>query len=443
MASAVEKPRLGLVAIGNLSFGFFGIQIAFALQQANVSRIFQTLGASNYVLPILWAAGPVTGLLVQPVVGYLSDRTWGRWGRRRPYFVAGAIASTIALVILPNAPYLWLAVPAFWLLDVALNVTMEPFRAFVGDMLPEQQRTVGYAVQTIFIGCGAVIASAAPSLLANSFAIPGSAPAGVVPESVRLAFYIGAAALLAAVLWTVASTREYSPAQLAAFAAGAGSATPAGKVEPGPGPNAIREVFGDLWSMPPVMRRLALIQFFSWSGFFILFIYATPVVAQHHFGGAEPGSAAYNAAGDWVGKLLAAYNAVATLYAFVLPRLAARFGRERAHAANLIAGALGFAGFCLTREPKVLLVAMLGIGIAWASILTMPYAVLCGAIPYRKFGIYMGLFNFFIVLPQLVVSGLMGTVVRLAFPGDPAGVMAIGGGLLAIAAVLSWRRVPA
>ncbi len=433
------KPRLGLVAIGNLSFGFFGIQIAFALQTANVSRIFQTLGASIDALPILWIAGPMTGLLVQPIIGYLSDRTWGRFGRRRPYFLGGALLSATALVLLPNASFLWLAVVAFWLLDISLNVSMEPFRAFVGDMLPEEQRTTGYAVQTIFIGVGALAASAAPWLFRNVLGVAGDAPAGIVPENVRLAFYVGAAALFAAVLWTVLSTREYSPQELARFA---GGAAPAPDVA-GERVHPLRELLGDLLAMPAVMRRLAVIQFFSWCGFFVLWIYGTPVVAFHHFGGAAPGTAAYNAAGDYVGNLFAAYNGVAAVYAFLLAPLAARFGRERLHAVNLIAGAAGFASFLLTRNPALLYLSMVGVGMAWASVLTMPYALLCGALPYRKLGVYMGIFNFFIVLPQLVVAGVMGAVVRSAFPLDPAGVMALAGTSLLVAASLGWRRIRA
>jgi maltose/moltooligosaccharide transporter len=439
ISTPAAKPRLGLAAIGNLSFGFFGIQIAFALQTANVSRIFQTLGAAIDQLPILWVAGPLTGLLVQPIIGYLSDRTWGRFGRRRPYFLAGAILSTTALVLLPNAPYLWLAVAAFWLLDISLNVSMEPFRAFVGDMLPEEQRTTGYAVQTIFIGCGALAASAAPWVFANLLGIRGDAPAGIVPDAVRVAFYIGAAALFVAVLWTVLSTREYSPEQLARFAAAAGL-PPAAEA---PAVHPLRELWGDLVGMPQVMRRLAVIQFFSWCAFFVLWIYGTPVVAYHQYGGALAGTAAYNAAGDWVGVMFAVYNGVAAGYAFLLPPLAARFGRERVHAANLAAGAAGFLGFVMTRNPQLLVLAMVGIGMAWASVLTMPYALLCGAIPYRKLGVYMGIFNFFIVLPQLVVAGVMGFVVHLAFPGDPAGVMTIAAGSFLIAAALSWRRIGA
>ena len=446
------KPRLGLSAISNLSFGFFGIQTAFALQNTNVSRIFQIFGASMDSLPILWIAGPVTGLLVQPVVGYLSDRTWGRLGRRRPYFLTGAILSSIALVLLPNSGVLWIAVPTFWLLDLALNVTMEPFRAFVGDMLPDEQRTTGYAVQTIFIGVGATVASAASPLLTQVFGISSVAPPGQLPDAVRLAFYIGAAALLSAVLWTIVSTREYSPAQLQAF--DAATRAPSGRTTPvdgshaprsggwlGVAVSAVQELLGDLVAMPAAMRRLAAIQFFSWCSFFILWIYSSPVVAFHHFGGAAPGSAAFNRAGDHVGLLFSLYNLVATGYAFLLPLLARRFGRERLHAMNLLAGAAGFAGFVLTRDPNVLFASMVGIGIAWASVLTMPYALLCGAIPYRKLGTYMGIFNFFIVLPQIVVALVMGRIVHLAFPVDPVGVMAIASTSFTIAALCSWRPI--
>jgi len=436
------KPRLGLLAIGNLSFGFFGIQIAFALQAANVSRIFQTLGASIDGLPILWIAGPVTGLIVQPVIGYLSDRTWSRFGRRRPYFLGGAIVGTLALFALPNSGLLWLAVPIFWVLDIALNVSMEPFRAFVGDMLPEEQRTTGYAVQTIFIGAGALLASAAPYLFTHVFGVRGTAAPGVVPATVQLSFYIGAAVFLAAVAWTVWSTGEYSPQQLAAFERGrdpnAAEAAPATRRLPR---GAVRELLSDVASMPQAMRRLAAIQFFSWCAFFILWIYATPVIAYHHFADARPGTAAYNVAGDWIGILFAVYNGTAALYAFALPSLARRLGKGRLHALNLAAGALGFAGFLMTRDSGLLLIPMVGIGIAWASVLAMPYALLCGAIPYQKLGTYMGIFNFFIVLPQIVVSLAMGWIVHLAFPADPAGVMAIAAVSFLIAASLAWGQV--
>jgi maltose/moltooligosaccharide transporter len=433
VAAAARKPLLPLGAIANLSFGFLGIQIAFGLQTANISRIFQILGAPIDSLPILWIAGPVTGLLVQPIIGYLSDRTWGRLGRRRPYFLLGAILSTIALVLLPNSPVLWLAVPAFWLLDLSLNVTMEPFRAFVGDMLPDEQRTRGYAIQTIFIGIGASISSAAPWLLAHFAGLSDTAPAGQLPLTVRLSFYIGAAAMLLAVLYTIATTREYSPAQLAAFEGVPEPTAPARRSSP------VRELLGDLIGMPKPMRRLALVQFCSWFAFFLLWIYGTPSVAWHHFGATVAGSAAYNAAADHVGVLFAIYNIVATVHAFLLPSLEKHLGRERLHAVNLIAGAVGFLLFVVSPNPAVLYLAMVGIGMAWASVLAMPYAMLCSAIPYQKLGTYMGIFNFFIVLPQIFVSVVMGPVVHQLFPADPVGVMMIAALAFVGAAALAWK----
>lgn len=436
-----RKPSLAPLAIANLSFGFFGIQIAFALQTANVSRIFQTLGASIDQLPILWIAGPVTGLLVQPIVGWFSDRTWTRFGRRRPYFIGGAIASAAALLLLPNSPELWIAVAALWLLDVAVNVTMEPFRAFVGDMLPPEQRTAGYAVQTIFIGTGALLASAAPWLLTNVFGVSGDAPPGVVPDAVRLAFYLGAGALFCAVAWTVITTREYSPQRLAEFAAAEGDeGAPLPSAQHGPAHGFLRGIVADVLGMPAAMRRLALVQFCSWSGLFVLWVYSTPVVASRYFD-AAPNTTAYNEAADWVGVLFAVYNAVAAVYAFLLPRLVARFGGERVHAANLAVGAAALASYCVFDDPHALLVTMVGIGIAWASILTMPYALLCETIHYSKFGTYMGVFNFFIVLPQLFVAAAAGPLVRAAFTPDPSGIMAVAGGVMLLGAVLATRKV--
>jgi maltose/moltooligosaccharide transporter len=440
-AGAARKPLLPLASIANLSFGFLGIQIAFGLQNANVSRIFQILGASIDSLPILWIAGPVTGLLVQPVVGYLSDRTWGRLGRRRPYFLLGAILSTIALILLPNASILWFAVPSFWLLDLALNVTMEPFRAFVGDMLPDEQRTSGYAIQTIFIGVGASLSSAAPWVLSHVFGLSDSAAEGQLPLTVRLSFYIGAAALLLAVLYTIATTKEYSPTELARFE-GVSHSAPAPRMG---SPiqrflAAAVELLRDLIDMPKPMRRLALVQFCSWFAFFLLWIYGTPAVAWHYYGATTPGLA-YNEAANHVGMLFATYNIVATAHAFLLPSLANRFGRERLHALNLIAGAIGFALFVVSRNPLVLYAAMVGIGMAWASVLAMPYALLCGAIPYQKLGTYMGIFNFFIVLPQIVVALGMGALVHQLFPGDPIGVMGIAAVAFLGAAAFGWKRL--
>jgi maltose/moltooligosaccharide transporter len=422
---AARRPTLGFWQLWNLSFGFFGIQIGFALQGANVSRIFQTLGASIDALPILWIAAPVTGLLLQPVIGHMSDRTWGRLGRRRPYFLAGATLSSLALLLFPSASSLWIAAGLLWLLDASINVTMEPFRAFVGDMVDDSQRTRGYALQTAFIGSGAVLASLAPAFLTR-LGVANTAGPGEIPPSVAWAFYLGAVALFAAVLWTVLRTREYSREELTRY--GVAPAT-------GEGGGMLAQLLGALAAMPAAMRRLALVQFLSWLGFFIFWIYATPIITQYQFGAADPASQAYNDGANWVGVLFAVYNGVAALYSFVMPALAERIGAARLHAVNLVAGAAGLISIAVIRDPMLLTLSMLGIGMAWGSILTIPYSLLSVSLPQAKLGTYMGLFNMFIVLPQLVVSTVMGTLARSLYPDAPAGSFVVAAGCFAAAAV--------
>jgi maltose/moltooligosaccharide transporter len=486
----IERPRQSFWGLWNLSFGFFGIQIGFALQNANVSRIFQSLGTSIDDLALLWIAGPVTGLLVQPIVGYFSDRTWGPLGRRRPYFLAGAILASLALVGMPNSQALWFAAGMLWILDASLNIAMEPFRAFVGDMVAERQRTAGYAFQTVFIGAGAVAASLAPTVLTQVFGVSNVAPPGEVPPSVRLAFYIGAGALLVAVLWTVFTTREYTPDQMLAFeGANAQSAAPEPLAAPlngfwwatagaivilvvaqfgldkpvyilggalllygglqeftrrcaiaGKPASPITQIVSDLTRMPGAMKRLALVQFFTWIALFILWIYTTPVVTQYMYGSTDTTSRAFNDGADWVGVLFGIYNGVAALYAFALPAIAARLGRSNTHILGLLAGATGFALFLVIRDPMWLIASMVLIGIAWASILTMPYAILSSVLPQSKLGVYMGLFNIFIVLPQLLVSAVMGNVMKLGFPGEPIWLMGIASAML-VAAAFAMRTV--
>ncbi len=489
-AGRQERPHKSFWSLWNISFGFFGIQIGFALQNANVSRIFQSLGTSIDDLAFLWIAGPVTGLLVQPVIGYFSDRTWGPLGRRRPYFLAGAVLATLALIGMPNSPSLWFAAGMLWILDASLNISMEPFRAFVGDMVSERQRTAGYAFQTVFIGAGAVVASLAPILLTQLFGVSNVAVDGTIPPSVKLAFYLGAGALLAAVLWTIVTTREYSPAQMQAFEGtgaqldhdeplaapadsfwwaaagaivillvaqlgldkpvyvlggalllfGAAQAFTRRRALAGKPAGVLTRLVSDLVSMPPTMKRLALVQFFTWIALFIMWIYTTPIVTQYMFGATDPASRAYNDGADWVGVLFAVYNGVAALYAFALPAIAQRIGRANTHVAGLLAGALGYALFLIVRDPQWLVLPMVLVGIAWASILTMPYAILSSALPQAKLGVFMGLFNIFIVLPQLLVSAVMGNVMQLAFPGEPIWLMAIASGVL-VAAALAMRGV--
>jgi maltose/moltooligosaccharide transporter len=482
----VEKPRQSWRGLWNISFGFFGIQIAFGLQNANVSRIFQSLGSDVGGLALLWIAGPVTGLLVQPIIGHFSDRTWGRFGRRRPYFLAGATLAALALVGMPNASVLLAAALLLWMLDASINISMEPFRAFVGDMVAPSQRTTGYAFQTAFIGAGAVLGSLAPFAMAK-LGVSNVATAGGIPDSVRYAFYLGAVAIFAAVLWTVLAVREYSPDQMRGFgdkdafdhdeqpaafdgglwwllggiaviglvrwlalerdlyvlggalAAFGVLALIAAAMARNGGRNALVQIMSDMARMPDQMKRLALVQFFSWVALFIMWIYTTPVVAQYVFHSTETTAKAYNDGADWVGVLFSVYNGVAALAAFVLPVLAKRIGAQKTHMLCLAIGAASFASLLVIRDSAMLLLPMIGIGFTWASILTMPYVILAGVLPQHKLGIYMGIFNFFIVLPQLLVATVMGAIIRAFFPTEPVWTMACGAIVLVLAAVAMLR----
>lgn len=489
-----SKPQLSFWQIWNMCFGFLGIQFGFALQNTNVSRIFQTLGASIDDIPILWIAAPVTGLLVQPVIGYLSDKTWNRLGRRRPYFLIGAVCSTLAIFIMPNSPALWVAAGMLWIMDASINISMEPFRAFVGDMLPDEQRTAGFAMQSFFIGTGAVVASALPWMMTNWLDISNTAPGGEIPDSVRYSFYCGGSVLLLAVLWTVIKTEEYSPAELQAFndAAKSSSTPAAAQIEKsrsatqyrrdgalwfiagvvftgvianqqldeqlyilsvgaclfglmqwvsgqlkqsGRTNNGFYEVIDDMFHMPKAMRQLAVVQFFSWFALFSLWIYATSAVTSYHYGATDTGSALYNNGADWVGVLFAAYNGFAALAAFAIPALARVTSRKTAHMINLCCGALGFISFIFVKDPNLLLLSMVGVGIAWASILSIPYAILSSALPVDKMGVYMGIFNFFIVIPQILAASVLGLLVRSLFDGQTIYALVLGGVCLMLAAV--------
>jgi maltose/moltooligosaccharide transporter len=490
----LEKPRQGWAGLWNISFGFFGIQIGFALQNANMSRIFQSLGSSLDDLPALWVAAPLTGLLVQPIIGHMSDRTWlGRLGRRRPYFLAGAILAAFALLVMPEANVLIFAAVMLWVLDASLNISMEPFRAFVGDMLRKDQHAAGYAVQTAFIGAGAVIGSIFPWML-EYLGVSNEAPAGQLPDTVRFAFWFGGLALFASVLWTVLSTKEYSPDEMAAFdgpadhggdhtmrllaarsfgssavwigaglavvvavarlglekevyllggllaAYGIASIVAILLARQGSTANMLSHIVGDFSGMPDIMKRLALVQFFSWSALFIMWINTTPVVAQVFFGASGPGTPEFQKGASWVDVLFATYNGVAAIAALtLLPFLAGRIGRVRTHIVALLCGSAGYASFFVLEDPKMLILSEIGIGIAWASILAMPYAILASALPQRKLGIYMGLFNVFVVVPQLLVATVMGSIMKAYFPGDPIWTMAFAAGVMALAALAMTR----
>jgi MFS family permease len=567
-----QKPRLSFWQIWNMSFGFLGIQFGFALQNANVSRIFETLGAKVEDIPILWIAAPVTGLIIQPIIGHMSDNTWNRLGRRRPYFLAGAILASLALLFMPNSPALWIAAGMLWIMDASINISMEPFRAFVGDMLPSKQRTVGFAMQSFFIGTGAVVASALPYIMTNYFGIENTAPEGQIPPSVKFAFYIGGAVFFMAVLYTILRTREYSPEEMKEFSGDEkieNGKSQHGEDEILPAKNFLNKsyywiiigvigsalvyyykleaelyifslgllmfgiiqlitgllvqndkkgngfvvVINDLFKMPGTMKQLAIVQFFSWFALFAMWIYTTAAVTSTKYDmkldrasfdqlvavteqpavladkelseeipgikeelnrlgrlfdkgkeatismklvqffnddkrnetlNVSPGlkerlrhiNKEYNEGADWVGVLMAVYNGFAAIMAFVLMSLASVIGRKRTHAISLLIGGLSLASFFIIQNPKMLMISELGIGLAWASILAMPYAILTGSLPQHKLGTYMGIFNFFIVIPQILAASILGFFVKSFADGQAIYALILGGISMVIAAVL-------
>jgi maltose/moltooligosaccharide transporter len=404
-----------------MSFGFFGIQFGWSLQQANMSAMYEKLGASADQIPILWLAAPLTGFIVQPIIGHMSDRTWNRLGRRRPYFLVGAVLATIALALMPHVTALWMAATLLWIMDASINISMEPFRAFVADMLPEEQRTAGFATQALFIGLGSVIAFGLPFLLSK---IPALAE-----RAVELSFTIGAIVYLAAVLWTIFTTREYPPEDMAAFQAmKAQTSSPLAAVE---------EILHDLLAMPKTMRRLAWVQLFTWLGLFCMWIYFGVAIAHDIFhGDPDTNKPLYNDGVAWGGVCFAVYSAVTFVFSFALPEIAKRIGRKATHSLCLALGAIGLASVVLIHDKYLLFASMTGVGIAWASILAMPYAMLAGSLPEGKTGIYMGIFNFFIVLPEIIAALGFGWVMKHVLGDHRMYALVVGGGAMAIAAVL-------
>ena len=426
----VPKHKLTFGQIVNMSFGFFGIQFGFALQNANVSRIFQTLGADIDKIGFLWVAAPLTGLLVQPIIGYMSDRTWHkRWGRRRPFFFIGAVLASIALFLMPQSTMLWMAAVLLWVLDASINISMEPFRAFVGDKLPSSQRTAGFAMQTFFIGLGAVIASLLPYIFTNVFHISNTAPEGEIGNSVKYSFYIGAVIFFVSVLWTVLTSDELPPENIEEWEKE--------KSESKGVVNAIKEITLGIFSMPKTMRQLAVVQFFTWVGFYCMWVYATPSIAQNAYGTIDAKSKAFQDAGDWVGVMFTVYSAVSAIAAFLLPMLAKRISRRYTHLICLIIGGIGLISLIFIKSPDLLLLPMIAVGIAWASTLTMPYAILAGALPPAKMGFYMGVFNFFIVIPQLVATFVMGFIIKDVFHEQAIYALVIGGISMVIGGILN------
>lgn len=420
-----EKPALSFWQIWNMSVGFLGIQFGFALQNGNASRILLTFGADVHQLSWFWLVAPITGMIVQPVIGYMSDHTWNRLGRRRPYFLAGAILTSIALVLMPNAPHLARFIaPMFigggllMIMDASINISMEPFRALVADKLPESQHTLGFSVQTLLIGIGAVVGSWIPYILGNWFGIAKEADAqGLVPANVTWSFYIGAAVLFSAILWTIFTTKEYQPEKLLS------------EEEP---------VIKKGISIPPVMLKLLLVQFFSWFALFSMWVYTTPAVASRFFGTTDPNSAAFQEAGNWVGILFGVYNGVSAIIALLLPVVAGKLSKKVTHAIALFIGGISLFSFLLFKNQEILLISMVGIGIAWGSILAMPYAMLAHAIPPKQMGVFMGLFNMSITIPQIVSGIFSGLILKYLFGGNPvfcivmAGISMILGALSAL-----------
>ena len=430
------KPKFSFFQILSLSMGFMGIQFGYALQNANASRILQTFGANIEQLSWFWLAAPITGMIIQPIIGHYSDHTWTRFGRRRPYFLAGAILASIALVLMPNAgvfasilPAMFIGAGFLMIMDASFNVAMEPFRALVADMLPVDQSTLGFSIQTFLIGIGAVVGSWLPYVLAEWFGISKIATHGGIPDNVVFSFYIGAAAMIGTILWTVFTTKEYSPEEMASFNP---VAEPVEK-------EVIRfsDIFRDIVAMPKTMKQLGLVQFFTWIALFGMWVFATPAVAQHVYGLAvtDVKSPLYQDAGNWVGIIFGVYNAVAMVYALFLPTVAHFVGRKLTHSLSLTAGAVGLLSVYFVTNPTTLIFSMVGVGMAWGSILSMPYAILAPALPVRKMGIYMGIFNIFITVPQ-VINGLFGgMIVKRLFGSQAIYALIMSGCFLLIAAI--------
>lgn len=426
-----NKPKLRFWQIWNMSFGFLGIQFGFALQNGNASRILTTFGADVEHLSWFWLAAPLTGMIVQPIIGYYSDHTWTSLGRRRPYFLAGSILAASALIMMPNSavlanllPPLYIGAGILMIMDASFNVAMEPFRALVADLLPTDQRTLGFSIQTCLIGIGAVVGSWLPYIFAEYFGVEKSASDGSVPYSVTLSFYVGAVVFLIAILWTVITTKEFPPDKEYS------------KEGTQPDKKGLRQIISDFAGMPATMKQLGLVQFFSWFALFSMWVFSTSAIATHVYGLPQDdrSSDAFNEAANWVGIIFGVYNGVSAIYALLLPTIAAKIGRKRTHAISLTIGGLGLISIYFIHDPIFLIISMIGVGIAWASILAMPYAILAGAIPPKKMGIYMGVFNFFITLPQIINGIIGGPIVKNLYGSQAIYAIVMAGVFLIIAA---------
>lgn len=435
----MEKRKLGFWEIWNMSFGFLGIQMGFALQNANASRILQIFGADVHELSWFWIIAPLMGLIVQPIIGHYSDNTWSRFGRRKPYFLVGALLASVGLILMPQAdifiaflPALWVGAGMLMIMDASFNIAMEPFRALVADSLRTDQRTLGFSVQTALIGAGAVVGSVLPYILANWLDVPNTAPEGAVPSHLIWSFIAGALIIVVTILITIFTTKEYSPEELDNFGRLEG-------IEPEPVKKAkLTDIFSDFKKMPETMRQLSWVQFFSWFGLFGMWVFTVPAIAHHIYGLPmdDTKSQAYSNAGDWVGILFGIYNLVSAIFAFCLPFIAKRVGRKLTHTISLLIGGVSLISIYFMPDQYWVILPMIGVGIAWASILAMPYAILAGSIPPRKMGVYMGIFNFFIVMPQIINAIIGGPIVKYFYNGNAIYAIVTSGVAFIIAAIL-------
>lgn len=434
MRKILERPRLSFWQIFNMNFGFLGIQFGFALQNGNASRILQTFGADVEHLSLFWLAAPITGMIVQPIIGYYSDHTWTKLGRRKPYFLTGGLLAAMALIFLPNASFMAYILPAIlvgagmlMIMDASFNVAMEPFRALIADNLPDSQRGLGFSTQTFLIGIGAVAGSWLPYIFSEYLGVSKTADPSHIPNNVLFSFYTGAVVLIGSLLWTIFTTKEYPPEEYAAFHA---------EVQK-EGQGGILIIFKDFANMPQTMRQLGLVQFFSWFALFSMWVFAAPAIAQHiyHVAPNDTSSSKFADSGNWVGILFGIYNGVSAIYALFLPALARITSRKTTHALSLIAGGVGLLSIFFIQDPKLLIISMIGIGLAWGSILAMPYAILSGSIPPQKMGVYMGIFNFFITLPQIINGLFGGLMVKHLFGGYAIYAIVLAGLFMFCAAV--------
>ncbi len=422
-----EKKTLSFWQIWNMSFGFLGIQFGWALQLGNMSAIYEYLGAQPEEIPLLWLAAPLTGLLVQPIVGYLSDRTWNKYGRRRPYFMIGAILASIALVAMPHASMIWMAAGLLWILDASINISMEPFRAFVADKLPEEQLTKGFTMQSFFIGIGAVLAAIIPWFLVDALGFTDEVSSEGVPTYLKIAFAMGGVFFFGAVTWTVLKTPEDPPEDMEAFRKM--------KAEQSGFLHAIQEIFSNIFQGPKVMYHLAVVQFFTWVGLFLMWFYFTTMVANDIMQAPNPKSPLYAEGVVWGNICFGFYSLVTFLFALVLPTIARRLGNKVTHSICLICGGIGLMSVYLMTGKYELLLSMTGVGIAWASILSMPYVILTPHLPKGKIGMYMGIFNFFIVIPEILATLFFGYIMKEYLGNDRVLAVVVAGAMLLIAAV--------